>query len=139
VVKIDDTLLAIWFMHVSAWSNWVCLINQEPNGALLHQWRMRYFPPGSGLFDEDETSSWYRGVTEQPISEVVEKIRTAVRILSEHADGPVCELLRGDRPADAFHSELIAQQWIHFRRRDAQGFDVTFKLLDGMAQLRTSL
>ena len=127
-LKLDDTLLAIWFVHVSDMSNWMYALNRDDGDKLLHQWRMRYFPKGSGLFDDDEWSNWYSGSLATPLPQAVEQVQRLVRILSEHAHGPIFELLRGERPPEAFLVEFFTQPWVH-RRPGPDGDDITLKLL----------
>lgn len=115
--EINEQLLAIWFMPVTTTSDWLAALARTDDGRLRFTSRMRYYNPEStDPHDGKDKKSEYSGVIDGPEDVVLEQVRTAARVLTEHADGPLHELIRGSRSPEQFLDELLRQPWAHAKR-----------------------
>jgi hypothetical protein len=114
LIEINDQLLGIWFMPLSATSNWMAGMSRTDDGHIKLAWRMRYYNPESvDPHDGKDRRSRYTSITNDPEDVAIEKLRTIARVLTEHAKGPLYEILRGNRTTQEMFAELQRQPWAH--------------------------
>ena len=115
MIEFNDQLLAIWFLPIDEKRDWMAGVSRVDAGRFRFVYRIRYYNPKSvnphdGMDRRSEYSATIDGVDE---AMAMEKLRTIARLLTEHAEGPLYELIRGARTVDEFAEELMRQPWAH--------------------------
>lgn len=107
-----EKAIGVWFMDVSDTSNWLAAVSRTEDGKLLLQWRMRYYEKGSPPDSNDE-KRWYQGTSKKTEAEAIENMRFIGRTMTQHAEGKLYEVLRGDRSIEEFAKEFCALPFVH--------------------------
>lgn len=115
MIKMDESIRAIFFRQVTATSNWMAAINATADGSHEYLWRMRHEIGSPGEYSWSNTEkNWYRGSTKIKLSldDALVRIRFMMALLDEYSLGPVHELIRGDMTVEEFGQELSRQPWV---------------------------
>lgn len=114
MIKMDETIRAIFFVQVSETSNWMGAINEGPNGTIEYMWRMRHGPIDPAKPDDwhNAEKNWYHGVAKMGLDGAFERIRLMLTLLDPLAIGRPHELIRGAMTLEEFALELSRQPWV---------------------------
>lgn len=114
MIKMDETIRAIFFVQVSETSNWMAAINEGPNGTIEYMWRMRHGPIDPAKPDDwhNAEKNWYRGTGKMGLEGAFERIRLMLTLLDPLAIGRPHELIRGSMTVEEFARELSRQPWV---------------------------
>lgn len=114
MVVFDDRFVALWFMPINSTADWLGALVRMPDGKFRLRYRIRYYNRDStDPHDGKDHRSAYEAFINCPEQQVLEKMRLFTRVLTQHAEGPVYEIVRGNRtPADVMR-ELMRQPWAH--------------------------
>jgi hypothetical protein len=115
-ILLNEDLLAVWFMDVSDRSNWLAGLSKHHRGTRL-LWRMRYYEPGTPP-DSPDKKNWYESIYAEPAGEVIQRVRTRLRVVSLFAKDRPYELIRGDRSLDEFVAEFRRAPFVHVYHGD---------------------
>lgn len=118
LITVDDNIVAMWFLVVDAGIDWMGGLSRMPDGSMRFANRLRYYNPESrdphdGKDRKKEQILLLRPEGQGTEADLIEQVRRVVGELTQHAIGPLYELLRGNRSVEEFMDELKRQPWAH--------------------------
>jgi len=115
----DPGFYGLWFISVNSQSDFLGALFKKPDGNEF-LWRMRYYDKPNDFpdpFEDNDRKSWHcqKSAPDKSIEETLEDVRRIVRIMTQHAEGEVQELLLGNKSVEEFVTFLSQQPWAHMK------------------------
>lgn len=114
---IDENTIGIWFMNLSATSDWMGHLYLEEGRPHL-RYRFRYYDPAdpsNDPFSYKDSKSWWSASFNGTKEEAIHTVRQLVRELESQSGNKCDELLMRDGNVKRFFNALSRKMWAHLK------------------------
>lgn len=116
LIPIDERLLALWYLRIDRESDFLAGFSSMEDGDFRFAYRFRYYSAtSSNPHDGKDEKANYVVCMPAPQETALRQVRELLRVLTQHAEGELCELMRANRTLPEFFTEIQQQDWAHLK------------------------
>lgn len=114
MIEFDESILGIWFVQLSAESDWMAALHQHESGGVKLLYRFRYYET-RGAWDGLDRKKWYEAkLSERDARTACAKMNGVATHLAHAADNAACyACVRGERSLEEFTDYFLTMPFAH--------------------------
>lgn len=121
-IEITKNTVGIWFCYLGNDSDWMGSASEEA-GVFHLIYRFRYYK-SDDAWDNKDKKNWYEGTHKGGTrDEVIDKMRTMLKLMELKSRSKGYELLMVDGNIDEFMGEFNKQPWVHTKTMSKEEYE----------------